>query len=139
MHNGKQQHQCKDCGRQFVDCVEQLAEWEKRAIMDNCPVLQRAPPRLRTMDCSQDEPPFRDLHITRSATMPTVGIDLMAMPTANPERRIAFSKRLGFPSNNEEKWRAAEVPIFSIQVSDSKSNVHPEGDTATIIRWMWIT
>jgi insertion element IS1 protein InsB len=23
IHNGKQNHQCKDCGRQFVDCFEQ--------------------------------------------------------------------------------------------------------------------
>ena len=23
IHNGKQNHQCKDCGRQFVDCYEQ--------------------------------------------------------------------------------------------------------------------
>jgi len=22
IHNGKQNHQCKDCGRQFVDCFE---------------------------------------------------------------------------------------------------------------------
>jgi transposase-like protein len=22
MHTGKQQHQCRDCGRQFVQCVE---------------------------------------------------------------------------------------------------------------------
>jgi len=64
--------------------------------------------------------------------MPTVGIDHIAMPTANAERLIAFYKRLGFPINNEDKWRAGEVPIFSIQVGDSKINVHPEGYTASL-------
>lgn len=64
--------------------------------------------------------------------MPTVGIDHIAMPTADAERLMAFYKRLGFPINNEEKWRAGEVPIFSIQVGESKINVHPEGYTASL-------
>jgi catechol 2,3-dioxygenase-like lactoylglutathione lyase family enzyme len=64
--------------------------------------------------------------------MPTVGIDHIAMPTANAERLMAFYKRLGFPINNEEKWRAGEVPIFSIQIGESKINVHPEGFTAAL-------
>ena len=45
---------------------------------------------------------------------------------------ITFYKRLGFPINNEEKWRAGEAPIFSIQVGESKFNVHPEGYTASL-------
>ncbi len=64
--------------------------------------------------------------------MPTIGIDHIAMPTANAERLITFYKRLGFPINNEEKWRAGETPIFSIQVGESKFNVHPEGYTASL-------
>jgi catechol 2,3-dioxygenase-like lactoylglutathione lyase family enzyme len=64
--------------------------------------------------------------------MPTAGIDHVAMPTANAERLIAFYKKLGFPINNEEKWRHGEVPIFSIQVGESKINVHPEGYTASL-------
>jgi catechol 2,3-dioxygenase-like lactoylglutathione lyase family enzyme len=54
------------------------------------------------------------------------------MPTANAERLVAFYKKLGFPINNEEEWRAGNVPTFSIQVGDSKINVHPEGHTASL-------
>ncbi len=64
--------------------------------------------------------------------MPTIGIDHIAMPTANAERLIAFYKRLGFPINNEEQWRAGKARIFSIQVGESKINVHPEGYTAEL-------
>jgi insertion element IS1 protein InsB len=35
MHNGKQNHQCKDCGRQFVDGVEQyLISDDTRALIE---------------------------------------------------------------------------------------------------------
>ena len=35
MHNGKQNHQCKDCGRQFVDCLEQdLVLDETRSLIE---------------------------------------------------------------------------------------------------------
>jgi transposase-like protein len=35
IHNGKQNHQCKDCGRQFVDCFEQyLVSDEKRGLIE---------------------------------------------------------------------------------------------------------
>ena len=65
--------------------------------------------------------------------MPTVSIDHIAMPTANAERLMAFYKRLGFPINNEEAWRAGKVPTFSIQVGEgAKINVHPEGYTASL-------
>lgn len=64
--------------------------------------------------------------------MPTVGIDHIAMPTANAERLIAFYKGLGFPINHEEEWRAGNVPIFSIQIGESKMNVHPDGYTAQL-------
>ena len=64
--------------------------------------------------------------------MPVAGIDHIAMPTANAERLITFYKKLGFPINNEEKWRSGEVPTFSVQVGDSKLNVHPEGHTASL-------
>lgn len=65
--------------------------------------------------------------------MPTVSIDHIAMPTANAERLMAFYKRLGFPINNEEAWRAGQVPTFSIQVGEAaKINVHPEGYTASL-------
>ena len=59
--------------------------------------------------------------------MSTVGIDHIAMPTADAERLIAFYKKLGFDINDEEEWRAGAANIFSIQVGDSKINVHPEG------------
>jgi IS1 family transposase/transposase-like protein len=35
IHNGKQNHQCKDCGRQFVDCFEQyLVSAETRDLIE---------------------------------------------------------------------------------------------------------
>jgi hypothetical protein len=35
IHNGKQNHQCKDCGRQFVECLEQyLVSEETRALVE---------------------------------------------------------------------------------------------------------
>ena len=58
--------------------------------------------------------------------MPTVSIDHIAMPTANAERLIEFYKRLGFTINDEEEWRTGTANIFSLQVGDSKINVHPE-------------
>ena len=59
--------------------------------------------------------------------MSTVGIDHIAMPTADAERLMAFYKKLGFAINDEEEWRAGTANIFSIQVGESKINVHPEG------------
>ena len=64
--------------------------------------------------------------------MSTVGIDHIAMPTANAERLIAFYKKIGFTINDEDAWRAGEANAFSIQVGDSKINVHPEGYTASL-------
>ncbi len=64
--------------------------------------------------------------------MSTVSIDHIAMPTSNAERLIAFYKRLGFTINEEEEWRAGDANAFSIQVGDSKINVHPEGYTASL-------
>jgi len=62
----------------------------------------------------------------------TVSIDHIAMPTANAEGLIKFYKRLGFRINDEAEWRAGRANIFSIQVGDSKINVHPEGFTARL-------
>lgn len=64
--------------------------------------------------------------------MSTVSIDHIAMPTANAERLIEFYKRIGFTINDEDEWRAGEANAFSIQVGDSKINVHPEGYTASL-------
>ena len=64
--------------------------------------------------------------------MSTVSIDHIAMPTANAERLIEFYKRLGFTINDEDEWRAGEANAFSIQVGDSKINVHPESHTASL-------
>ena len=64
--------------------------------------------------------------------MPTVGIDHIAMPTANAERLMQFYKELGFTINDEAEWRAGTANIFSIQIGDSKINVHPEGYTASL-------
>ncbi len=62
--------------------------------------------------------------------MASIGIDHIAIPTANAERLIAFYKKLGFVINDEQEWRAGKVNIFNIQVGDSKINVHPEGYVA---------
>ena len=64
--------------------------------------------------------------------MSTVSIDHIAMPTANAERLIEFYKRIGFTINDEDEWRAGQSNAFSIQVGDSKINVHPEGYTASL-------
>ena len=64
--------------------------------------------------------------------MATIGIDHIAMPTADIERLIAFYKRLGFTINDEAEWRDGKANIVSIQVGDSKINVHPEGYTASL-------
>ncbi len=58
--------------------------------------------------------------------MTTVSIDHVAMPTADAERLIGFYKNLGFEINDEAEWRAGTANIFSIQIGDSKINVHPE-------------
>ena len=54
------------------------------------------------------------------------------MPTADAERLLAFYKRLGFLINDEDLWRTGNANTFSIQVGDSKINVHPEGFTAEL-------
>ena len=64
--------------------------------------------------------------------MPTVSIDHIAMPTADAEKLIEFYKRLGLTINDEEEWRAGKARIFSIQIGDSKINVHPQGFTADL-------
>jgi catechol 2,3-dioxygenase-like lactoylglutathione lyase family enzyme len=58
--------------------------------------------------------------------MPTVGIDHIAMPTSDAERLMAFYKKLGFAINDENEWRAGNARMFSIQIGESKINVHPE-------------
>jgi hypothetical protein len=69
----------------------------------------------------------------RSPVMPTAGMDRIPMPTAYAERLLAFYKRLEFPMNNEDKWRAGEIATFSIQVGEySKISVHPKGYTASL-------
>jgi transposase-like protein len=41
IHNGKQNHQCKDCGRQFVECFEQfLISDDTRGLIERL-VLER--------------------------------------------------------------------------------------------------
>lgn len=62
--------------------------------------------------------------------MTTVGIDHITMPTSDAVKLISFYKRIGFTINDEEAWRAGKANIFSIQIGDSKINVHPEGYTA---------
>ena len=72
------------------------------------------------------------LRIKRELKVATASIDHIAMPTANAEKLLDFYKRLGFSINDEEAWRAGTANIFSIQIGDSKINVHPEGYTASL-------
>ena len=62
--------------------------------------------------------------------MAAVSIDHIAMPTSNAEKLISFYKSIGFTINDEAAWREGKANIFSIQIGDSKINVHPEGFTA---------
>ena len=64
--------------------------------------------------------------------MSMIGLDHVAMPTANAERLIAFYKKLGCEINDEEAWRKGEANIFSIQIGESKINVHPERYMASL-------
>ena len=64
--------------------------------------------------------------------MATVSIDHIAMPTSNAEKLIGFYKSIGFTINDEAAWREGKANIFSIQIGDSKINVHPEGFTASL-------
>ena len=59
--------------------------------------------------------------------MPIVGFDHIAMPVADPERCIAFYKRLGFTVPNEEAWRQSKHPVVSFYVGQNKINAHPPG------------
>jgi catechol 2,3-dioxygenase-like lactoylglutathione lyase family enzyme len=62
--------------------------------------------------------------------MPVVGIDHIAIPTADAERFAAFYERLGFETNGKQAWREGRTNTFSIQVGQSKINVHPPGFVA---------
>ena len=64
--------------------------------------------------------------------MATVSIDHIAMPTSNSEKLIGFYKSIGFTINDEAAWREGKANIFSIQIGDSKINVHPQGFTADL-------
>ena len=64
--------------------------------------------------------------------MATVSIDHIAMPTSDAEKLIGFYKSIGFTINDEAAWREGEANIFSIQIGDSKINVHPQGFTADL-------
>lgn len=64
--------------------------------------------------------------------MATVSIDHIAMPTSDAEKLIGFYKSIGFTINDEAAWREGKANIFSIQIGDSKINVHPQGFTADL-------
>ena len=64
--------------------------------------------------------------------MATVSIDHIAMPTSGAEKLIGFYKSIGFTINDEAAWREGKANIFSIQIGDSKINVHPQGFTADL-------
>ena len=64
--------------------------------------------------------------------MATVSIDHIAMPTSDAEKLIGFYKSIGFTINDEAAWREGKANIFSIQLGDSKINVHPQGFTADL-------
>ena len=51
----------------------------------------------------------------------------MAIPTSNAKRFLEFYKALGFSIIDEDEWHEGKANIFSIQVGESKINVHPPG------------
>jgi catechol 2,3-dioxygenase-like lactoylglutathione lyase family enzyme len=59
--------------------------------------------------------------------LPVASFDHVALPTARPEEMIAFYGALGFEVPDLEKWRAAGIPFFSIQLGNQKINVHAPG------------
>ena len=56
--------------------------------------------------------------------MPVIGLDHVAIPTANPEAMLSFYRTLGFEVPEPREWRASGIPFFSIQFGDNKINVH---------------
>jgi catechol 2,3-dioxygenase-like lactoylglutathione lyase family enzyme len=57
--------------------------------------------------------------------MPFIGWDHISLPTADPEATLAFYKKLGFGTIDEEEWRAGKSKIFSIAIGpDAKLNFH---------------
>ena len=64
--------------------------------------------------------------------MPVAGFDHVALPTSDADRFIEFYKKLGFSIIDEDEWRRGEARIFSIQIGNSKINVHPQGMTANL-------
>lgn len=57
--------------------------------------------------------------------MPIVSFDHAAMPTADPERLIAFYEKLGFTAVHADEWRQGKARAFSLAFGDNKINVHP--------------
>jgi catechol 2,3-dioxygenase-like lactoylglutathione lyase family enzyme len=64
--------------------------------------------------------------------MPIAGLDHVALPTADGERFMAFYKRLGFTTVDEDEWMAGRYPIYSLACGNNKINVHPDGFTANL-------
>jgi catechol 2,3-dioxygenase-like lactoylglutathione lyase family enzyme len=64
--------------------------------------------------------------------MPIAGLDHVALPTADGERFMAFYKRLGFTTVDEDEWRSGRYPIFSLACGDNRINIHPNGFTANL-------
>ena len=56
--------------------------------------------------------------------MPTIGIDHIAMPTANADRLL---QRPGFPINNEDAWRLARCRRFRFRQEKRKINASRGG------------
>ncbi len=56
--------------------------------------------------------------------MSVVGLDHVAIPTAQPEAMLTFYRSIGFEAPEPAEWRERGVPFFSLQFGDSKINVH---------------
>lgn len=56
--------------------------------------------------------------------MPVARIDHAAFPTERPEEMLAFYKALGQPILREEEWRRGASGFFSVQIGESKLNIH---------------
>jgi len=57
--------------------------------------------------------------------MPVTGWDHVSFPAGDPDALMAFYKRLGFETVNEEEFRSGKYPLFAIAIGDNaKLNFH---------------
>jgi len=65
------------------------------------------------------------------------GFDHLAITAADPEATMAFYRDvLGAEVLYEQKWRAGETPVFSLQVGANRINVHDPVRDSQLPDWL---